>query len=263
MKASRSRTKAAAKKTPGRPSSPAPRWPAAAKPPRALPPALAANARALKERAQARLKARGEAALERIREKLTDVAENILDIGAELTELAAPGVAQALGYANFDAVCQETLDIHPKTAERWMALATNLKRQFVLSVGIDRARALMELADATPADDVPEELLDATLTLPSGTQLVVTTATNAALDEAAKEFRQAATDASGKKAPGFTTSPAERKAHAQIVKHLARAPAAALAKTRLVAQRDGKGARVVLEARLPEWDAVVAALARK
>ena len=121
----------------------------------------------------------------------------------------------------------------------------------------------MELADATPEDDLPEELLDATLTLPSGTKLVVKTATNAAVDDAAKAFRQAASDASGKQAQGFATSNVERKAYAQIVKHLARAPADARAKTRLVAQRDGNGARVVLEARLPQWDAVVAALARR
>lgn len=259
MKAKTSGKKTSSKKTPAG----AKPKPAGAKAPRALPPALAANARALKERSQARLKARGEAALERVREKLADIAENVLDIGSELTELAAPGVAAALGYANFAAVCEEALGIHPKTAERWMALATNLRRAFVISVGVDRARALMELADATPADDLPEELLDATLTLPSGTQLVVKTATNAALDEAAKAFRQAASDTAGKQAPGFTTSAAERKAHAQIVKRLARAPAGALVKTRLVAQRDGKGPRVVLEARLPEWDAVVAALARK
>ncbi len=229
------------------------------KPARPLPPALAANARAAKELAQARLKARGEAAIERIREKLTDVAANLLDVGGNLAELDVPGVVEALGYASFDDVCQQLLGISAATARRWMAIARNLERRFVLEVGIDRARALLELAEATPADDRAEDLIEATLVLPSGEALVVKTATNERLDAAAKAFRQVRADEAGKKPRGFTTSPAERKAHAAIVKRLARAPKAALATTRLVAQREG-GPKVVLEVRLAAWDETLAVL---
>ena len=233
---------------------------------RPLPPALAENARSLHARAQARLKAVGEAAVERIKEKLINIGENVLDIGNELVLLTQPGVANALGHADFEAVCRDALGLHPTTARRWMAVATTLKRRFVLSIGVDRARALMELCDATPEQDSPEDLLDATLTLPSGKKLVVANATNEALDEAAKAYRHAR-DAGARGDPtkmphGFTTSPAERKAHAAIEKRLAKAPADAFAATRLVAQRDGHGAKLILEVRLPAWDKVLGLLTR-
>lgn len=232
------------------------------KPKRTLPPALLANARALKEQALARLRARGEAAIERIREKLTNVSENLLDIGDALGELARPGVAAALGYADFDDACERGVGIHASTAHRWKTVAEKLRREFVLAVGHDRARALLELSEATPADDTAEALADATLVLPSGAALAVKTASNAELDAAAKAFRQAEADASGKRPRGLTTTPAERKVHAAIAKRLARAPAEARAKMQLVAQRDG-GAKVVLEVRLAAWDETLAALVRK
>lgn len=259
MKQSKSAPSAAPSKA-STPRAKAPSKGSSPKATRPLPPALAANARALKERAVARLKARGEAAIERIKEKLTDVAENLLDVGGNLVELDAPGVAEALGYASFDEVCQKVLGITATTARRWMAIAQNLERQFVLAVGIDRARALLELAEATPEDDRAEDLIEATLLLPSGESLVVKTATNERLDAAAREFRQASVDASGKKPRGFTTSPAERKAHAAIAKRLSRAPKEAHASTRLVAQRDAGGPKVVLEARLAAWAATLKVL---
>lgn len=236
---------------------------AARKAPRALPPALVANARALREAAQGRLKARGEAAVEIIKEKLTDISEHVLDIGMAARELMVTGVPEAMGHANFDALCAAELDLHPKTLQRWATLATRLKRQFVLSVGVGRAEALMELCDATPADDVPEDLVDATLVLPSGAKLVVKDATNEALLQAAQAFRHARSDTDAKRSPGFTTSASERKTHATIARQIAKAPQHAHAATRLVAQRDGDGPKVVLEARLPAWGEVVALLAKR
>lgn len=230
---------------------------------RQLPPEFLANAAAVKRRAQAALEARGLAAIARIREKLSDVAENLLDVAGNLAELAAPGVATALGYASFEDACQRALGVSPVTAHRWMLVAKKLEREFVVQVGIERARALLTLAEATPEDDTPEELLDATLVLPSGKELVVKDASTEQLDAAAKAFRQARADATGKKSRGFTTSPADRKAHAAIEKRLARAPVHAYAATRLVAQRDGAGPKVILEVRLAAWDETLAALTRK
>ena len=120
----------------------------------------------------------------------------------------------------------------------------------------------MELCDATPAEDVPEDVFAATLTLPSGKKLVVENATAEQILDDAKAFRHARADAEGAPARGFTTSASERKAHAQIAKRLQKAPPAAHAATRLVAQRDADGAKVVLEARLAAWDATVALLAK-
>ena len=130
-------------------------------------------------------------------------------------------------------------------------------------VGPDRARALMELADATPEDDTAEDLLDATLTLPSGTTLVVRSASTEALDAAAKAFRQARPLEDGKRNRGFTTTSSEQKAHAAIAKRLAKAPANARATTRLVAQRDAGGAKLVIEVRLAAWAETLALLTRK
>ena len=230
---------------------------------RALPPALVANARALRKRAEARLRARGEAAVEIIKEKMQDVAENVLDMGAAAAELTVPGVPEAMGHKNFEALCEAELGVHPQTVRRWCALAAKLKRQFVLSVGLARAEVLMELCDATPADDVPEDLVDATLTLPSGEQVVVARASNEQLAAAAKAFRQARRDTKDTPGRGFSTTPAERKAHAAIATRMKKVPAHAHASTRLVAQRDGDGAKVVLEVRLPAWDATIALLAKR
>ena len=94
--------------------------------------------------------------------------------------------------------------------------------------------------------------------------MVVKTATTDALDDAAREFRRASA-ASGTTAElrGFTATPAEKRAHAALAKRLAKAPPHAHAATRLVAQRDADGAKVVLEVRLAAWDATLAALTRK
>lgn len=222
---------------------------------------MEANIQAIKKNSREWLRAKGVAAIDRVRESLGDVGENLLDVGAALVDLTAPGVAKAIGRASFDEVCTEDLGIHPSTARRWMALATRLRRRFVLDVGIDRARALMELADATPADDHPEDLFDATLALPSGKKLAVEGASVAELDAAAREFRHAKTAKVGPKgAHGFTTTPAERKAFAAVERRVKRAPKAAHAGVRLVAQRDADGAKVVLEARLGAWSETLAAL---
>jgi hypothetical protein len=220
----------------------------------------------MKKNAADLLRAKGRAALAKAKEKLTNVSENVLDLGDALIDLAAPGVAKALRRDSFEAICAEDLHLHPQTARRWMALATRLRREFVLHVGVERSRALMELADATPADDLAEDVYDATLSLPSGKKLVVRSASVAELDAAAQEFRQvktAATEAAGRKVHGFTTSVAERKAFAPIEKRLRKAPKGAHAAARLVAQRDADGAKVVLEVRLAAWDATLDVLRGK
>ena len=78
---------------------------------------------------------------------------------------------------------------------------------------------------------------------------------------AAREFRHAKTAKVGPKgAHGFTTTPAERKAFAAVERRVKRAPKAAHAGVRLVAERDADGAKVVLEARLGAWSETLAAL---
>ena len=97
-------------------------------PRRALPAALREGAEALHARGQARLKARGEEALARVRDKLEDLAENVFEIGEALAQLASEGVAKAMGYADFEDVCRRGLALSPTTARRWMTLALRLER---------------------------------------------------------------------------------------------------------------------------------------
>lgn len=172
----------------------------------------------MKARADVALAARATATIERTRERLGDLAQHILDIAADLRELDDPRVAAVLGHASFDAVCRAAIGIAPATARRWMEVAER-DRRFVLDVGVDRARALVELSEVSAKRRrAPEVLNEATLTLPSGKRFVVRDASNEQIDQAARAFRQAQRDANGGTGRGFTTTAADRKAQPWVMK---------------------------------------------
>ena len=140
-----------------------------------------------------------------------------------------------------------------------LAVMKRVTSDLAAEVTLHRAEALIELADATPEDDTPDELLDATLTLPvtRGT-LVVRSASTEALHDAAREYREhqrAQGDAHGR---GLTTKPRDRKL-LRSLEAVAKGDAAlASARFKLVASRDPDGAWLEVRVRAKH----VAALAK-
>jgi hypothetical protein len=82
-------------------------------------------------------------------------------------------VAEALGRAGFAVVVARDLGMAITTANALVALATRVSRELATKVGHGRAMVLLELADATPEDNAPEDLFASKLTLPSGRVLDV------------------------------------------------------------------------------------------
>ncbi|MBK6532929.1 MAG: hypothetical protein IPF99_26065 [Deltaproteobacteria bacterium] len=110
---------------------------------------MEANIQAIKKNSREWLRARGVAAIDKVAQDTRRRRGEPPRRGRGARRPDSAGRGEAVGRASFDEICTEDLGIHPSTARRWMALATRLRRRFVLDVGIDRARALMELADAT------------------------------------------------------------------------------------------------------------------
>ena len=223
--------------------------------------ALAARARTLHEARRQRLAALGFDAIARVREHRADITASFYDIGEALVALQGDGVADALGCEDFDAICREHLDMSPTHAARLVDLVGRLTRELALSLGVDRASALMALVDATPDDDAPVDILHATAALPSGKKLAVEKASTEALYAAAKEFRQAAA-APAKRSRGLTTSVAERSRFAAAMKRAAGDARFEDVEARLVARGAKKGAAVRVDVPLELWEAMVTAAVR-
>ena len=215
-----------------------------------LPAALAKRAKEAHANKLARLAAVGRGAIARIRERQADVAASMVDIGLALHELRAEGVADALGRKGFAEVCEVDLELPLTTALNLIALATRVPRAVVTALGPERARAVLELVDATPANDTPEAVLAKPVKLPSGKLLDVRSAGVAEIREAAKVFFSSG-DAE-KPRPRFVVAPgrAARNAFAAFAKRLHEHHGEAAAQ--LIASRGAKGAKVRIEVHLSE-----------
>nr|MBK7069711.1 hypothetical protein [Deltaproteobacteria bacterium] len=229
--------------------------------PKPAPKALVERARTLHEARRQRLAADGFDAIARVRERRADISASFYDVGEALVVLQREGIAEALGCADFDAICRDHLDLSPSHARRLVDLVARLTRGLAVSLGVDRASALMALVDATPDDDAPADILHATLVLPSGAKLDVDKAPTEAIYAAAKELRQAAAP-SAKRARGLTTSAAERSRFAAATKRAAGDARFEGIEPRLVARGRVKGAAVRVDVPLDLWEAMVSAVVR-
>ena len=225
-----------------------------------LPAALAREAKAAHAARLARLAKRGREAIARIKERQGDVAASMVDIGEALAELKADGVAEALGRAGFAEVVTRDLGMAITTANALVALATRVSRELATKVGHGRAMVLLELADATPEDDAPEDLFASKLTLPSGRVLDVPKATDREIREGAKELRAARPTVKARRSRGFTTTPEEKAAYAVFERAFRTHAEGLSARMKLVATRDGKGPKLSIELRFSELRALTAAL---
>ncbi len=218
---------------------------------------LAANAAAAHEAKIARLVAEGRAAIQAVRARTVQNSASYYDIGDALRTLAKDGVAEALGRADFADVCAKDLDMSPTHARRLMDITARLRRDIGETMSIRRAGALVALADATPDDDTAEGLLGATLSLPDGEHLAVTSASTESLLAAAAAIRAT----QGAPAKGLTKTREERAAFKRLQSFVAANPELGIEKTTLAARHDG--AVVTLKLPLAKLRAVARALAKK
>jgi hypothetical protein len=231
---------------------------------RELAPALAKRAKSLHDQRRQRLAAAGFEAIESITERRRQVTGAYLDIGKALAVLKQDGMPDALGCADFDDLCRKHLDMSAVRANLLVDLTERFSRAIALGLGFERAAAMLALADATPEDDSPEDLLHARLALPSGAILVVEDASTEAIYAAAKELRQARYD--GGAAPdkgGRTTTKPEREAFRALSRRVAADARFAEVKLAHVARGKSKGA--VIRAQVPQalWDVFVRAMAKR
>ena len=229
---------------------------------RPLPAALAKTAKAAHAARMQRLATQGYEAIAIIRERQTDVASNMFDIGVALVTLKGDGIAEALGRKGFADIVTHDLRMALSTANALVALATRVPRDVVRSIGPGRSAALLELADATDDDTAPAQLLNAKIKLPSGSTLDVAKATDHEIREGAREIRAARPAAKAKRGRGFTTSPEAKARYAGFEKGLRQHAKGLELKTKLVATRDARGPRLRIEGRFDELASILEALRR-
>ena len=235
--------------------------PRARKGPTKLPSAFVKNALAKKDARLAALAERGFAAIAKVKALRTSIADDFVEMGEALATLKDPDVWKAVGAGSFEDVVTREFDMSLARAESLLALWERLSAELVRELGVDRASALLDLADATPEDDDVPGLLHATLTLPSGAKLDVAKASVAQLHDAATEFRRARVRPKGKKTHGFTVDAAAQKKFEAATKRLHRLVGTHVT-TKLVATRKKTGADATLRLPLADLVKLLAAAAK-
>lgn len=211
--------------------------------PRAPDPDLSKLPKALRDRAQRMAddaaKRRASAAREafdRAKAALGETHRHLYELGVALGALKAPGAAESVGFVDFAALCADGLGLSRATVTRLLRAVDALPQERYAALGPDRVNALLELADATEADDTDAILAGRTVALwTKGPSLDVAKSTTAALREAAREVRARRAEGAPK-SRGRTVSPAERRLAKLATESLAAA---------------GSGAKLVAKATVP------------
>ena len=184
-----------------------------------LPPALQKQATALQVNAKKAVARRASDALERARACVGEAARSFYRLGQALMELRAEGMLQAIGYDDLYALAEAELQLSRTTVDRLLQAVTHLTQEQYAQLKPTRADALLELAEATEADDTEAILQGQRISLwKKGPKLDVGKASTKELREAAKEARAHAApknslvSLAGKKARGRSASAEERAA---------------------------------------------------
>jgi hypothetical protein len=208
-----------------------------------VPPALVKNAAKVADRAMKRLAAQARADIALILERKSDIAAAFYDIGEALVRLKRKGVPEALGHRSFEEMCTKEFGLGSSQVEELIDIVTRLKRKDAILMGQSKAAAFVRLAEATPAADTPAGLYRRGVRALSGK--AVTRASSArAINEASKEFRQAARG--GQRGRGRTTTPEERALAARVESALHKA-GLKTAKVVAVASVPGREANLRIE----------------
>ena len=186
---------------------------------RPLPKALAVRAKQAADLKVAKALAAAKKDIALIARRRAQIVESFYDIGEALVRLKNKDVIAALGRRSFAEVCEKDVGMSTAQADRLVDIVTRMTREEAMSVGSSKAAALVGLANATPEDDSPGDLLRRrkALVLPSGKKIVPKAASARALAEASAEIR-AAGPAKGKR--GSRVGEAEREVAAALTKAL-------------------------------------------
>lgn len=212
-----------------------------------LPKALRKRAQAMADSAHARLTAAAKEAFAQAKAALAESNRHLHALGVALATLKKPAAAEALGFADFADLHENGLGLSRTTVGRLLRAIEHLSQERYAALGPDRVDALLDLADATEADDTAEILDEKKVVLwAKGPSLDVAAADNAALREAAKEVRARRAETGSGTKRGRTTTPAERKVAKDGTAALTRAGSAA--KLTAKATKPGQPARFDLTA---------------
>lgn len=208
-----------------------------------VPSGLVKNAAKVSARALANLARRAHADISLIKARKADIADAFYDIGEALVRLRARGVPEALGYPNFETLCEREVGLRETQVGVLIDIVTRLTREQAVAMGQSKAAAFARLAEATPTADTPAALYRRGVRTPSGKTITKASSTRA-IDEASKEFRQAAHGS--KRGRGRTTTPEERAVAAGIERKL-HAAGVKTAKVRALATVPGKEANLRID----------------
>ncbi len=197
--------------------------------------------------AKQRLQRAAQDAFDRARAAIGEADRHLYDLGLALVDLERDGYAETLGFESFNDLCAKGLGLSRSTVSRLTRAVKSLPRERYVALRPDRVDALLELAEATEADDTQEILDGARVALwDGGPVLDVAKAQNAALREAAREVRARREEAAGRDKPrrGRTTTRGERRVASEASSSLS--SAGSRAKLRAKATKPGAAARFEL-----------------
>lgn len=213
----------------------APRRPKLAAAKKTATPGLAKLPKALRDRAQAMVDASQKRIIQEAREAfarakaaLAESNRHLYALGSALVTLKKPGLAEALSFRDFAHLYEEGLGLSRTSVVRLLRAIEHLPQERYAALGSDRVDALLDLADATEADDTAEILDEKRVVLwAKGPSLDVAAADNAALRDAAKEVRAHRAEEGTLSKRGRTTTPGERKLAKEATAALSRAGSSA------------------------------------
>jgi hypothetical protein len=186
--------------------------------------------------------------------KVQQIASLFYDVGELLVQLRSMEAHALLGYADFYALCWGELRMKRTKVDALIRIVTRLSRELATRFNQTGAIAILEICDATPELDTPEQIAGGQVTMPSGNVVDLANVSARGALAVAKEIRATANKPPGR---GRTVSAAER---AQAAAWQAAMVAAGLtrAKVAAVATEPGKPADLRVSG-VPMTEAKVAA----
>lgn len=120
---------------------------------------LSSTAKAAKRAADLADKRRATALLSLVSRRKGEIVEAFYDIGEALRELSRKKLYRALGHRSFAAMLSERTIMSATQANKLIRIVESVPRDTALSLGAERAFALVSLTDATPEKDTVEQLV--------------------------------------------------------------------------------------------------------
>ncbi|UJR85651.1 hypothetical protein [Sandaracinus amylolyticus] len=163
-----------------------------------------------------RNKQKGDDALALIGRKVEQIAEAFYDIALALQILQRKEIYSALGASSFAELVESRTSLSRSTAFELVRIPEHLSREMAVKLGSERARSVIQLVDATTADDQAETLARTDASI-EGKPLSQHTARS--IEEAARDARVRGT----KKRPSRPGEDEARAAAARIEAKLEKA----------------------------------------